>query len=81
MKPLEGIRILSMEQAAALPFATRHLADLGADVIRVQSHKRPVGVLQEIHYYRNKKMVGLDLSHPDGPSISTDCRRRRYCCS
>ena len=67
MKPLEGIRILSMEQAAALPFATRHLADLGADVIRVQSHKRPVGVLQEIHYYRNKKMVGLDLSHPDGP--------------
>ena len=69
MKPLEGIRILSMEQAAALPFATRHLADLGAEVIRVQSHKRPLGVLQEIHYYRNKKMIGLDLSHPEGPEV------------
>ena len=67
MKPLSGIRVLSMEQAAALPFATRHLADLGAEVIRVQSHKRPVGVLQEVHYYRNKKIVGLDLAHPDGP--------------
>lgn len=33
-RPLEGVRILSMEQAAALPFATRHLADLGAEVIR-----------------------------------------------
>ena len=38
---LAGVRVLSMEQAAALPFATRHLADLGADVIRVQSHQRP----------------------------------------
>ena len=66
MKPLSGIRVLALEQAAALPFATRHLADLGADVYRVQSHRRPAGVMQDVAYLRNKKMVGLDLAHLDG---------------
>ena len=50
-----------MEQAAALPFATRHLADLGAEVIRIQSHARSVGLLQDVHNLRNKKIVELDL--------------------
>ncbi|QQK80347.1 CoA transferase [Salicibibacter cibi] len=36
MKPLEGITVLSVEQAVAVPFATRHLADLGARVIKVE---------------------------------------------
>src|SRR5829696_384270 len=34
--PLEGITIVSLEQAAAAPFATRQLADLGARVIKVE---------------------------------------------
>ena len=46
-----------MEQAAALPFATRHLADLGAEVIRIQSHARGAPLLQDVHYFRNKKSV------------------------
>jgi itaconate CoA-transferase len=34
--PLEGLTIVSLEQAVAVPFATRQLADLGARVIKVE---------------------------------------------
>ena len=66
-RPLAGIRVLSMEQAAALPFATRHLADLGADVIRVQSHKRPAPDTADIELTRNKRQLAIDLASPGGP--------------
>ena len=68
-RPLQGIRILSMEQAVALPFATRHLADLGADVIRVQSHQRFTGTGATGSLFRNKRLVGLDLATPHGPEV------------
>jgi crotonobetainyl-CoA:carnitine CoA-transferase CaiB-like acyl-CoA transferase len=38
--PLDGLLVVSVEQAVAAPFATRHLADLGARVIKVE---RPDG--------------------------------------
>lgn len=65
--PLAGIRVLAMEQAVALPFATRHLADLGAEVIRVQSHKRGIQPLTEIDLTRNKRQLAIDLAAPGGP--------------
>jgi formyl-CoA transferase len=34
--PLEGIVVVALEQAVAAPFATRHLADLGATVLKVE---------------------------------------------
>ncbi len=40
MRPLDGITVVSLEQAIAAPFATRQLADLGARVIKVE---RPDG--------------------------------------
>jgi crotonobetainyl-CoA:carnitine CoA-transferase CaiB-like acyl-CoA transferase len=36
MRPLEGITVVSLEHAIAAPFCTRHLADLGARVIKVE---------------------------------------------
>ena len=66
--PLRGIRVLAMEQAAALPYATRHLVDLGADVIRVQSPARSaVGVI-EPGLLRGKRMLGLNLDVAGGPA-------------
>src|SRR4028119_2188468 len=36
MLPLEGITVVSLEQAVAAPFATRQLADLGARVVKLE---------------------------------------------
>ncbi len=75
--PLAGIRVLSMEQAVALPFATRHLADLGAEVIRVQSHKRGILPLNDIDLTRNKSQLAIDLASPGGPEaflrVAAEC--------
>ena len=38
--PLAGVRVVALEQAVAAPLCSRHLADLGADVIKVE---RPDG--------------------------------------
>ena len=37
MKPLQGVRIVSVEQFGAGPYATMLLADLGAEVIKVEN--------------------------------------------
>ena len=39
-KPLDGVRILALEQMQALPYATQLLARLGASVVKVE---HPVG--------------------------------------
>ena len=39
VRPLDHITVVSLEHAVAAPFCTRHLADLGARVIKVE---RPV---------------------------------------
>ena len=38
--PLDGMTVVTLEQAVAAPFATRQLADLGARVIKIE---RPDG--------------------------------------
>lgn len=75
--PLKGIRVLSMEQAVALPVGTRHLADMGAEIIRVQSHARRAGSFAEIDLTRNKRQLALDLTKPGASEaflrIATRC--------
>jgi crotonobetainyl-CoA:carnitine CoA-transferase CaiB-like acyl-CoA transferase len=78
--PLAGLRILAVEQYGAGPFGTQHLADLGAEVIKVENILDGGDVSRSVgphfvgpgdsHFYeafnRNKRSVGIDLKHPDG---------------
>ncbi len=83
--PLDGIRILSIEQMQALPFATQLLAHLGAEVVKVEhptsgdSGRAALPAIRDqddrlvgATYLRNnlrKKSLCLDLKHPDGASL------------
>lgn len=77
--PLAGLRILELGHFIAAPFATRVLADLGADVIKVEPPKRgdpvrtwgaiPDGQQHSVWWSvhgRNKRSVTVDLKQPDG---------------
>lgn len=81
--PLEGLKIISIEQYGAGPFGTQHLADLGAEVIKIENPGdggdvgRSVGPHYfgkgDSHFYqafnRNKKSVCLNLKHKDGQRL------------
>jgi crotonobetainyl-CoA:carnitine CoA-transferase CaiB-like acyl-CoA transferase len=80
MKPLNGVRIVSIEQFGAGPYATMLLADLGAEVIKVENAaiggdpSRKTGPYMlganDSEYFQafnsNKKSVALDLRSADG---------------
>ena len=67
--PLHGIRVVDMSRAAAGPICGRVLADLGAEVVRVEDPEgertRLVG-LTFAGNNRNKLSLGLDLTKPEG---------------
>ena len=78
MLPLEGVRVLAVEGYGAGPFGSAHLADLGAEVIKIEQREgggdvsRGVGPYflgeDDSHFFqalnRNKKSLSLDLKHP-----------------
>jgi itaconate CoA-transferase len=75
MRPLDGITVVSLEQAVAAPFATRHLADLGARVIKIERPKvgdfardydRTVKGMAShfVWINRSKESLTLDVKHP-----------------
>ena len=84
-RPLEGIRVLAVEQMAALPFATQLLARLGADVVKVEHPSggdSGRGSLPAVHdpygrsvgatFLRNnlgKRSVCIDLKQPEGVDL------------
>jgi crotonobetainyl-CoA:carnitine CoA-transferase CaiB-like acyl-CoA transferase len=80
--PLEDVRVVAVEQYGAGPFGTLHLADLGAEVIKVEDPRtagdvgRYVPPFQEGEdslffetFNRNKKSVSLDLSTSAGRDV------------
>lgn len=84
-KPLDGVRILSIEQMQALPYATQLLARLGADVVKVEQPGAgesgrgsnpamidPNGQRAGATFLRNnldKRSITVDLKHPKGKEL------------
>ncbi len=79
--PLEGIRVLDFTHVLAGPFATRLLADMGADVVKIMSATRAGlagGVDHPYHtmWNRNKRLLQLDLGRPEAIEIARRLARR-----
>ena len=85
---LDGLRVLDLSRVIAGPYAAALLADLGADVVKVE---RP-GRGDDMRYLggsskdgmslgfatinRNKRAIAVDLQHPEGLKIVLELARR-----
>jgi crotonobetainyl-CoA:carnitine CoA-transferase CaiB-like acyl-CoA transferase len=81
--PLAGLRVLDLTRVLSGPFATLLLADLGAEVWKIEhpdggDETRTLAPLKdgESHYFmsvnRNKKSVTLDLKDPRGAELASE---------
>jgi formyl-CoA transferase len=81
--PLAHLRVIEVGSIIAGPFATRLLGDYGADVIKVESPRRPDPMrewgrqyrgrhLWWLSHARNKRCVTLDLTTPVGQELFVD---------
>ncbi|MGI8643902.1 MAG: CaiB/BaiF CoA transferase family protein [Thermomicrobiales bacterium] len=79
-RPLDGIRVVSLEQALAGPLCSRHLADLGAEVIKIErpgggdlARRYDTSVKGLSSYFvwlnRNKRSLTLDLKRPAAVAV------------
>jgi crotonobetainyl-CoA:carnitine CoA-transferase CaiB-like acyl-CoA transferase len=86
--PLADVRVIAIEQFGAGPWATLQLADLGAEVVKIEDPAsggdvgRYVPPFQEGEdslffetFNRNKKSLSLDLRHPRGKEVLHDLVR------
>jgi crotonobetainyl-CoA:carnitine CoA-transferase CaiB-like acyl-CoA transferase len=86
--PLDGVRILAVSQFGAGPFGTQMLADLGADIIKIEDpgvggdsarYVPPFQGEADSPYFqsfnRGKRSVSLNLRHPDGQAVLHDLVR------
>ena len=80
MRPLEGVTVVALEQAVAAPLATRHLADLGARVIKVErpgagdfarSYDATVKGMSShfVWLNRTKESLTLNLKEPEAEQV------------
>ncbi|MBT6139863.1 MAG: CoA transferase [Rhodospirillaceae bacterium] len=83
MQPLEGVRVLAVEQYGAGPFGTMYLANQGAEVIKIENPRdggdmsRAVGPYflgpgdsEFFHSFNvNKRSLTLDLQAPEGQAV------------
>jgi crotonobetainyl-CoA:carnitine CoA-transferase CaiB-like acyl-CoA transferase len=88
LAPLADVRVLAVEQYGAGPWGTLQLADLGAEVIKVEDPASGGDVGRYVPPYqegesslffetfnRNKRSVSLDLRHPDARPVFEDLVR------
>ena len=87
-KPLDGVRVLALEQMQSLPWATQLLGRLGAEVVKVEHPKGgdsgrgslpamtdPDGRRVGATFLRNnlsKRSICVDLKHPEGRQVILD---------
>lgn len=87
MKPLEGLVVLDMTRVLAGPFAAMMLADMGADVIKVErpeggddTRAYPPFQNGESAYFmslnRGKKSITINLKHPQGKKLLKDLAQK-----
>ena len=83
MLPLSGVRVIAVEQYGAGPFGSMLLADLGAEVIKIENPAEGGDVSRLVgphffsdgdsHFFqafnRNKKSMTLDLKHPQAKGV------------
>src|SRR5258705_10624565 len=71
MGPLKGIRVVEIAGIGPGPFACMMLADLGADVIRLERPTGPRGVdaVPANVTNRSRRSVGIDLKNPDAVEL------------
>ena len=80
--PLTGLKLITIEQYGAAPFGTMYLADLGAEVIKIENHHSGGEMGRHVVPYSedgdslffqtfscNKKCLALDLKTPAGQEI------------
>jgi crotonobetainyl-CoA:carnitine CoA-transferase CaiB-like acyl-CoA transferase len=85
MQPLEDIRILAISQFGAGPYGMMQLADLGAEVIKIEHPAEggdsarqvpPHTIAGDSLYFqslnRNMRTLSLNLQHPDGQALFHD---------
>jgi crotonobetainyl-CoA:carnitine CoA-transferase CaiB-like acyl-CoA transferase len=80
VKPLDGVRIVEISQVYSLPFAGMMLAELGADVIKVENPRSPEVMRRGawirggipaafLNLNRGKRFVGIDATTDDGRHV------------
>lgn len=76
MGPLAGVKVVEIAGIGPGPFAAMVLADLGADVVRVDRASSVVGgdpsTPPKDVMNRGRRSVGVDLKHPDGVATVLD---------
>jgi crotonobetainyl-CoA:carnitine CoA-transferase CaiB-like acyl-CoA transferase len=88
VRPLEDVRIVAVEQYGAGPFGSMHLADLGADVIKIEDPRTGGDTGRSVPPYRdgdhslffetfnrNKRSLRLDIANPAGRAVLEDLVR------
>ena len=86
--PLQNLRILAVSQFGAGPFGTQFLADLGAEIIKIEDpavggdvarHVGPYAADGDSLYFqsfnRGTRSITLDLKHPQGCAVLRDLAR------